>query len=539
MPRPNPNIPLSVEQPNFSSMLTQLNNNMMADRTTVSNLQTDKLRREGAQQTIDMNNAAIQKATREAKAKDLLLLARGLPSVLESGDDADVGIALTDLNRLTEELGGDTSGLVENLTYLAMNDRPAAAQFVKDKIYPVLEQLDPIFSPTYTSDIDSAQVLRESPLDVGNPSVSTLQGARQPRTPAEPARYSQFTRLDNGQTQAFDVNKGEMVIIPQAYEVSPDSDDASKYSNFNIDQTTGITTALFKGQIVVVPADVTAQQARINIPREPNDNVIVRVPDETSPTGFRFVPRANAVNQPAPANSGGFTVTTTQDGVTTISVGQGTATVPSSSGAITPQEGREWRAVVNDSRDSLEQASSLLVSIQENPNAVGFRGQISEAAGILSNIPLIGSSLEEAVTQAVSNGSPQEIQAIRTELITQVSSQLSEITGEESGRFTEAERNIANQALSTLDMNSSAAQAITANKTLMRLNVLSLARGLENLGEAGLFDAQDNESMFAFGSQLMGLGFEYEEAVDIISRLVQRNTNPLLGSPPINNGAVE
>ena len=67
MPRPNPNIPLSVEQPNFSSMLTQLNNNRMADRTTVSNLQTDKLRREGAQQTIDMNNAAIQKATREAK----------------------------------------------------------------------------------------------------------------------------------------------------------------------------------------------------------------------------------------------------------------------------------------------------------------------------------------------------------------------------------------------------------------------------------------------------------------------------------------
>jgi hypothetical protein len=195
--------------------------------------------------------------------------------------------------------------------------------------------------------------------------------------------------------------------------------------------------------------------------------------------------------------------------------------------------------VVNDSRDSLEQASSLLVSIQENPNAVGFRGQISEAAGILSNIPLIGSSLEEAVTQAVSNGSPQEIQAIRTELITQVSSQLSEITGEESGRFTEAERNIANQALSTLDMNSSAAQAIAANKTLMRLNVLSLARGLENLGEAGLFDAQDDESMNAFGSQLMGLGFEYEEAVDIISRLVQRNTNPLLGSPPINNGAVE
>jgi hypothetical protein len=288
----------------------------------------------------------------------------------------------------------------------------------------------------------------------------------------------------------------------------------------------------------------TLQQRNGNIqgavqPVQTGDNVLVRVPDETSPTGFRFVPRANAVNQPAPANSGGFTVTTTQDGVTTISVGQGTATVPSSSGAITPQEGREWRAVVNDSRDSLEQASSLLVSIQENPNAVGFRGQISEAAGILSNIPLIGSSLEEAVTQAVSNGSPQEIQAIRTELITQVSSQLSEITGEESGRFTEAERNIANQALSTLDMNSSAAQAIAANKTLMRLNVLSLARGLENLGEAGLFDAQDDESMNAFGSQLMSLGFDFNESVDIISRLVQRNTNPLLGSPPINNGTPE
>jgi hypothetical protein len=453
MPRPNPNIPLSVEQPNFSSMLTQLNNNRMADRTTVSNLQTDKLRREGAQQTIDMNNAAIQKATREAKAKELLLLARGLPSVLESGDDASIGVALNGFNQLTEDLGGDTSGLVENLTYLAMNDRKAAAEFTRKEIFPILEQMDEIFAPTTEIDAARGQSITSSPLDPQNPTAAIIQGAVQP------------------------VQTG--------------------------------------------------------------DNVIVRVPDETSPTGFRFVPRANAVNQPAPANSGGFTVTTTQDGETTIRVGQGTATVPSSSGAITAQEGREWRAVVNDSRDSLEQASSLLVSIQENPNAVGFRGQISEAAGILSNIPLIGSSLEEAVTQAVSNGSPQEIQAIRTELITQVSSQLSEITGEESGRFTEAERNIANEALSTLDMNSSAAQAIAANKTLMRLNVLSLARGLENLGEAGLFDAEDDESMNAFGSQLMSLGFDFNESVDIISRLVQRNTNPLLGSPPINNGTPE
>ena len=220
MPRPNPNIPLSVEQPNFSSMLTQLNNNRMADRTTVSNLQTDKLRREGAQQTIDMNNAAIQKATDTDNAKELLLLVQSLPDTLRGGNKTNIGQTLSGINDLSDALGGENDEIVKNVTMMAMMNPDMAADFIEKDIFPALRPLHEIFALTTVNDAARAQAITSDPFDPQNPTAAPIQGAVQPAAASQSSIWSNQETLGDGTVIGTNNQTGIREIVPQTDAVT-------------------------------------------------------------------------------------------------------------------------------------------------------------------------------------------------------------------------------------------------------------------------------------------------------------------------------
>tara|TARA_R110000796_G_scaffold29536_3_gene79725 strand:+ start:1731 stop:3473 length:1743 start_codon:yes stop_codon:yes gene_type:complete len=260
--RPNPNIPLSATQPQFATMLTQLNNNMSADRTNASNLQTAALQRTATQQNIDINAGVLQKATELDQAKEVILLTNSLPDILRRGDKTSIGQTLQGIRDLSEQLGAEDFELIDNVSMMAMMNPDMAADYLEQDLLPALRPLHEAFAPSTEVDAARGQTITTDPLNPRNPTATPIVGAVQPASGS--SRYSQFSILDSGQTQAFDKTTGNMVIIPQAHTLSPDTDDVTKYSNFNIDDATGVTTALFNGEIVIVPAGVAAQAARID-----------------------------------------------------------------------------------------------------------------------------------------------------------------------------------------------------------------------------------------------------------------------------------
>ena len=219
------------------------------------------------------------------------------------------------------------------------------------------------------------------------------------------------------------------------------------------------------------------------------------------------------------------------DGETlTVDEGGGSFNVPLATGAQTTKERVGARKIISDAQAALEDSSSLMESLRQTPGATGWRGSIVENfGGTIGQIPAIGQTLERSIARVVAGGSPEEVQAIRSQMINQVGAQLSAITGEESGRFTEAERRMAERSLKTIGPEASFPQAISAQKTAMRLNIKALTRARRDLGIPPIFKQDDQESVNAFGRGLSDLGFEFHEITQIINQLIQRETNPILG----------
>ena len=219
---------------------------------------------------------------------------------------------------------------------------------------------------------------------------------------------------------------------------------------------------------------------------------------------------------------------TLEDGTLTIT--SGGAIVPTDTGAITKKEQESARSTINDAESALADGKNVIAGLTRIPGAAGLRGAIVEnVGGGLAQIPFVGQAIERSVAQLVAGGSPEDVQKIRTAMITQVAAQLSAISGEESGRFTAAERQITERALASLEMTKSVTQAIAAQKTVMRLHITSATRARKNLGQPPLFKLGDKESVNAYGDALIDLGFTEAEIGSILADLMAREENPLLG----------
>jgi hypothetical protein len=90
------------------------------------------------------------------------------------------------------------------------------------------------------------------------------------------------------------------------------------------------------------------------------------------------------------------------------------------------------------------------------------------------------------------------------------------ITGEESGRYTEAERQIAETTLKSLDPNASPTQIMGATKTLMKILIDDAQRSRQSLGLEPVYDLSSDDGINEFGAFLLDLGFSEEDALEIM-----------------------
>ena len=159
----------------------------------------------------------------------------------------------------------------------------------------------------------------------------------------------------------------------------------------------------------------------------------------------------------------------------------------------------------------------------------GLRGLTAEkVGGVVGQV--FGSEAEEGVSRFLTGASANEATRIRTRLRTLTAQMLSEITGEESGRFTDTERRIADETLKSLSPEASDTQIRAALVTVMSTKITSRDRARAQAGIEPRHDLSTDEGINNMGNELAeNFGMTVEEVKQVLKTLrfqreLQRNT---------------
>ena len=99
--------------------------------------------------------------------------------------------------------------------------------------------------------------------------------------------------------------------------------------------------------------------------------------------------------------------------------------------------------------------ASLINNLKDIPITGGYGEVVEKATGVGAFIDgFTGNSLEleDRLTKVLADVSAEELSALRTEMQLYLAASIEAITGEESGRYTEAEQRIAREALASKDI---------------------------------------------------------------------------------------
>ena len=173
--------------------------------------------------------------------------------------------------------------------------------------------------------------------------------------------------------------------------------------------------------------------------------------------------------------------------------------------------------------DVSDELANIAVTLDEveriGRGTTGLRGLAAEkVGGVVGQV--FGKGAEEGVSRAITGVSVAESKRIRTRLRTLTAQMLSEITGEESGRFTEPERRLAETTLGSLEPEASDTQIRSALVTVMQLKVVSRDRARSQAGIPSEFDLGTREGYNAMGADLQSkLGMTDSEVVQLLDQL--------------------
>lgn len=181
---------------------------------------------------------------------------------------------------------------------------------------------------------------------------------------------------------------------------------------------------------------------------------------------------------------------------------------------VTAENVEEARGALDDVNTTLDQIQNLTQAIKDNPEATGLTGGAVETVGGLLQQFAIGRAALDAV-----GVDPAKATDVRTRARTLTASLLETITGEESGRFTDTERRIAERALRTLEVTASVEQIEAAMGTVQELFVANRNRNVNTLLEASTADLSTDEGVDAFGDILVSNGFTFDQAIEEIQRI--------------------
>lgn len=193
---------------------------------------------------------------------------------------------------------------------------------------------------------------------------------------------------------------------------------------------------------------------------------------------------------------------------------------PEDVGATPGEEEAEAAGVAaREGASNIATFSTLIGELERiGPGAAGVRALVgSVGAGLLGQL---NEGLAEGFSEAVTGASPAEISSIRQRARVVVAQSLTQITGEESGRFTEAERRIAEEALRLLEPGASFEQIRGALGTAVSLGFVSRDRNEMLAGVAPRFDLDTNDGRVALLTELIqNLGLNSNEAIVTLDQM--------------------
>jgi hypothetical protein len=144
--------------------------------------------------------------------------------------------------------------------------------------------------------------------------------------------------------------------------------------------------------------------------------------------------------------------------------------------ALDPKEKRELRTEIRNSEANLEEISAALDALAATPNATGVRGVLIEnLGGFVGQLPLLGPEIAKSWETA-------EVQGVRTQLQSIIGRFVGTITGDESGRYSDKDMQMAAAAAPAMLPRASYEQVEKALKTLYDIESRSLARNKGALG---------------------------------------------------------
>ena len=160
----------------------------------------------------------------------------------------------------------------------------------------------------------------------------------------------------------------------------------------------------------------------------------------------------------------------------------------------------------------------MLVDLEElGAGATGLRGVAMENIG--GPLGQLSPMLERGFAQAIGGVSAEEAANYRNRLRLAVISLIPEYTGEESGRITEAERQLASEASRLLSPAASEIQIRSALRNVLELKLTEQMRSWVSAGFAPRHDLTTKEGVNDLGDILFNAGFKEKDVIASLTRL--------------------
>ena len=174
-----------------------------------------------------------------------------------------------------------------------------------------------------------------------------------------------------------------------------------------------------------------------------------------------------------------------------------------------------------DAAANVSQVAGVLGRIQEaGPGAAGLRAILAENVGGLMG--QVNKNLGDAVSEGISGLSQEQISGLRADAQAAAVSLIAPFTGEQSGRISESERQIAEDVSRIVNSpTASLDQVQGALKKAITLQFNVLDREAFKAGTPGI-DLTNDESINQFGSQLLNFGLNEDESTNLIVDLLRQ-----------------
>ena len=193
--------------------------------------------------------------------------------------------------------------------------------------------------------------------------------------------------------------------------------------------------------------------------------------------------------------------------------------------AITEEQVTDAQDALTSSISDFNAVNEVRQKFAETPEAGGILGLGIEAAGgVIRQVPLIGPALLEAV--GVGEERETRVVKARTEARALTSRLLTQITQEESGRFTDKERELAADVLRALKPAASTEQINAAFDTVMTIQRRSIVDAAFQIMRAQNLDLNNDDDTDKFIDAMIEFGMSEAQAIDAFTLLIQRINNP-------------